>query len=622
MSANRKNISSGRRFASLHQSLLRLERKVHGFVAPMSVTLMVLSAIASVVCLVGIVVHVGFEHDDVDLRRIFSLMRWCQGVFTVNVLFNLIFNLRTTLRETRIIKWTVDVAIIVMLLPWLYPKPLHPWIPWLKDLLYSSRMLYIVLVTYSVVTLSYALFRMVGRRTNPSLLMSASFLIFILIGSFLLMLPKCTYYPISYVDSLFVSTSAVSITGLTPVDVSTIFTPMGQWILAILIQIGALGVLTFTSFFALFFSGNTSIYSQLMLRDMVYSKSMNSLIPTLLYILGFTVTVEAVGAVLIWLSIHGTLGMTLTDEIAFSAFHSLSAFCNAGFSTLHDGLSNPLLLKGNISIYWIMTLLIVAGSIGFPILVNIRDAMVAQLKRIRYWFCRRTTDRPARQVYIYNMNTRIVLFTFTALLIAGAALFFMFEYNHSLAGMTLEEKITQSVFNSAVPRSAGFASVNPAGFMGSTLIVVMFLMWVGGASQSTGGGIKVNTFAAIWLNIRAVLTGAPRATAFRRRISIGSVRRANAVVALSIISYLIFSLAIVALEPRLPLKALLFESLSALFTVGSSLGITADLSAPSKVILSVAMFLGRVGLLSLLTGLVRRHKEVGVSYPSDDIIIN
>ena len=147
MSANRKNISSGRRFASLHQSLLRLERKVHGFVAPMSVTLMVLSAIASVVCLVGIVVHVGFEHDDVDLRRIFSLMRWCQGVFTVNVLFNLIFNLRTTLRETRIIKWTVDVAIIVMLLPWLYPKPLHPWIPWLKDLLYSSRMLYIVLVT-------------------------------------------------------------------------------------------------------------------------------------------------------------------------------------------------------------------------------------------------------------------------------------------------------------------------------------------------------------------------------------------------------------------------------------------------------------------------------------------
>ncbi len=119
------------------------------------------------------------------------------------------------------------------------------------------------------------------------------------------------------------------ITGLTPVDVYTNFTPMGVTILAALIQIGGLGVMTFTSFFAIFFSGNASIYSQMLLRDMIYSRSMSALVPTLFYILGFTLTVEAIGAVAIWLSVTGTLGMTLEEEMAFAAFHSLSSFCNA-----------------------------------------------------------------------------------------------------------------------------------------------------------------------------------------------------------------------------------------------------------------------------------------------------
>lgn len=188
--------------------------------------------------------------------------------------------------------------------------------------------------------------------------------------------------------------------------------------------------------------------------------------------------------------------------------------------------------------------------------------------------------------------------------------------------MTFWERVTQSAFNSATPRSAGFSSISPAGFMPVTLIMVMFLMWVGGASQSTGGGIKVNTLAAIWLNLRAILTGAPRVTAFRRTVSLGSIRRANAVVAISIFSYLICSVLVVTFDPQLPLKALLFESLSALFTVGSSLGITPQLSDPSKITLSIAMFLGRVGLISLLTGLMHRRHAPGVDYPSDNIIIN
>ncbi|MDE6783395.1 MAG: potassium transporter [Paramuribaculum sp.] len=585
--------------------------------------LMITSSIGAVVCLAAMVVHAGYDHTPEAYAAIKALIRSMQILFIVNILFNLLLRTRATLRDSRVIKWIVDIAVLTTLIPLLFPHPAHSWMGWLHTFLYSNYYTYSVLIAYCIVTISFMLFKLVGRRTNPSLLLSGSFLVFILIGSFLLQLPKCTHSVLSYTDALFVSTSAVSITGLTPVDVATTFTPLGYTVIAILIQIGALGVMTFTSFFALFFSGSTSIYSQMMLKDMVYSKTMNALVPTLLYILGFTVVVELLGAVLIFLSIHSTLDMTLGQEIGFSVFHSISAFCNAGFSTIPDGFANPLLLDNNIPIYWVLTLLIVSGAIGYPILVNFRDAIAEKLRRAL------TRLRPghrgqegARTIHLFNLNTKIVLVTFSILFVAAAVLFFIIEYDNSLAGMTMGEKITQSVFNSAVPRSAGFSSVNPAEFMPSTLIMVMLLMWVGGASQSTAGGIKVNTLAAIWLNLRAIVTGAPKVTAFSRQISIGSIRRANAVVAISILSYFALSFTLLLLEPTLPVRDLLFESLSALFTVGSSLGVTADLGTTAKIVVCVAMFVGRVGLVSLLTGLVRHNQLHGAAFPSDIIIIN
>ncbi|MDE5857121.1 MAG: potassium transporter, partial [Muribaculaceae bacterium] len=154
--------------------------------------------------------------------------------------------------------------------------------------------------------------------------MSCSFIVLILAGSFLLMMPRCTYNGISYIDSLFVSTSAVCITGLTPIDISATFTPFGILIVGILAQIGGLGVMTFTYLFALFFSGSASVYSQLMVKDMIYTKTINALWPTLLYILGFTLTIEAIGAVAFFFTIDGTIGESLNDEIIFSIFHAMS----------------------------------------------------------------------------------------------------------------------------------------------------------------------------------------------------------------------------------------------------------------------------------------------------------
>lgn len=579
-----------------------------------------LAVAASVACIVCVTVMAGYEHTVEHQAELKYVVRLCQGVFVLNVVYHYLFEFHHTCQSNKLIKWILDAAIVISTIPWGWPRPEHPWLPWLCDIFYSRWYLYPVLIAYSVLTLSYGIIRAIGKRTNPSLLMSGSFIVIILVGSMLLQLPRCAYLPLEYSDALFVSTSAVCITGLTPVEIFSTFTPLGQLVLLVLIQVGCLGLMTFTSFFALFFSGSTSIYSQLMLKDIVYSRSMNALIPTLRYIFAFTITIEAIGAMLIYLTVRGTMGMSPADELWFSVFHSVSSFCNAGFSVLPQGMSNPVLMYDNLSVYWVTTVIIIAGAIGFPILTNIKDTLAQHLQR--GWRRLRHKRVGPKIVHNYNMNTRIVFTTFFLLFAAGAVAFLILEYDNTLAGMDFAKKVTQAVFNSATPRSAGFSSVAPSGFLPSTLIIVMFLMWIGGGSQSTAGGIKVNTFAAICLNLKSIITGRSSVTAFSRTIAVGSIRRANAVVALSIISYFSFATTLVIMEPGLSTRDLLFEALSALFTVGSSLGVTPALSAKSEILLCAAMFLGRVGIISLLTGLTPQQRDGGARYPNDIIIIS
>lgn len=580
----------------------------------------VVAFVASVACLVGMTVYFGFEHSPAEARRLMRLVRSAQALFIANILFNMVFCFRDTMRQTRIIKWIVDIAVLTTLLPLLYPHPQHPWIPFLEQILYSKAFLFPVLTAYSAVDISYGIMKTMGKRTNPSLIMSVSFLLFILIGSCILMMPKCTVGGISYVDSLFVATSAVCITGLTTIDISQTFTPTGLLVLGVLVQTGGLGVMTFTSFFALFFSGDTSVYSQLMVKDMIYSKTINALLPTLLYILGFTLVIEAIGAAAFFMCVHGTLGMTVEEELVFSAFHALSAFSNAGFSNIEGGLSNPLLLHSSQSVYLVASALIFAGGIGFPTLMNFKSAIALRCRRL--WHSLTGRGKMLNPAHVYDLNTRIVLATTLSVFLISSLLFFIFEYDNTLAGMSLRDKIVQSVFNSFVPRSSGFSSVNPGGMLNITLIMFVVLMWIGGASQSTAGGIKVNTFAAMLLNLKAVVLGRDRVTAFRRTISRPSLRRAHAVIGLSIVSFVIYAMVLVGLEPHLPTRALLYEAASALFTVGTSLGITPQLGLPAKLLLCTAMFLGRVGIISLLIGIAGTHNDPSAKFPADNIIIN
>ncbi len=577
-----------------------------------------LAIIASMLCLVCLIVLIGYEHNADDRILIHKLLRGCQLTFIISVIYDIVFRFKATARRTKL-KWAVDVAVILTALPLANPSPSDTWMPSIADILYSHKFIYAILAAYSTLEICYAVMRLTARRTNPSLLLSGSFLFFIIIGSLVLMLPKCTTVPLSYIDSLFVATSAVCITGLTPIDIAATFTPTGIAVLAVLCQIGGIGVLTFTSFFAMFFSGTTSVYNQLLVRDMVYSKTMNALLPTLLYIIGFTLTIEAIGAVAVYFTIPEQLGLSETDKLIFAGFHSLSAYCNAGFSCLPQGMANPALMTPGQSLYIVTSLLIMAGAIGFPILVNFKDIIAGRLSG--FWQ-RLKNRRPDTPLHLYDLNTKLVLYTTSAILVVASAAFFVLEYDNTLRDMTLWQKAVQSVFNSLIPRSAGFASVNPSDFMPLTLLLVVVQMWVGGASQSLAGGIKVNTVAAVFLNVRSVISGRKRAWAYGRAVSLGSVRRANTVLALAIAAFLGFTALVMALEPGIPAKQIVFEVTSALFTVGSTLGATAALCTGSKIALSVAMFVGRVGIISILSGFVASRRDISGHLPEESIIIN
>lgn len=580
----------------------------------------VLAFIAAIFCIISGAVYVGFDHNETDAGHLSGVIKVCQIVFIINVVFNIVLKPRENTRNSRLLKWIVDIAILLTLPSLLFPNPQGALLTAVESVAYNKWVIYAIVGAYAIVELSYGLNKVLDRKINPSMLLASSFLFFIIIGSFILMMPRCTVNGISYINSLFVSTSAICITGLTPVDVATTFTPFGFLILSIMIQIGGLGLMTFTSFFALFYSGNNSVHSQVIVKDMIYSKTINSVLSTLLYILGFTLAIELIGAVAIFFSIHGTLGMSLEDELIFSGFHSLSAFCNAGFSNLEGGLSNPALLQVNQSIYIIASVLIFFGGLGFPILVNLKSAIFRHVRNFfRRIFRKRRRHEPA---HVYDMNTKIVLVTTLIIFVVSALLFFIFEYNNSLAGMSVSDKIVHSIFNSFIPRTAGFSSVNPAGFLNITLIMIVVLMWIGGGSQSTAGGIKVNTFAVLLLELKAAITGKRVVVVYNRTIAHESIRRACAVVSLSILAFVVYAMLLVAFEPSLPVKALLFETASALFTVGSSLGITEELSDASKILLSTAMFLGRVGLISMLMGFAGQRKDPPVHHPVDNVIIN
>jgi len=607
-----------------HKILLYQNKLLQPYVRILLRMMAVLTYMASLLLIVGVVYEHGFPLSATDISHLKILYKAVWIIFLIDVTLHIFLEYKGTKKNFRKLAWILSWLLYLTLVPVIFHRPdeegaiLYVW-----DFLGSKFYHIPLLLLFSFLNLSNGLVRLLGRRTNPSLILAVSFFVIILIGTGLLLLPRCTVEGVvlSWVDALFTSTSAVCVTGLVPVDVSATFTPMGLTVIILLIQVGGLGVMTLTSFFAMFFMGNTSLYNQLVVRDMVSSNSLGSLLSTLLYILGFTMVIEGAGMVSIWLGIHGTLGMSLEEELAFSAFHSISAFCNAGFSTLPGNLGNPMVMTGHNSLYISVSLLIILGGIGFPILVNFKDIVLYHLRR--FWKFVRTLklDRHKKQ-HLYNLNTKIVLIVTLLLLVLGTLAVAAFEWNGSFAGMSVADKWTQAFFNATCPRTAGFSSVDLTSLSVQTILIYIFLMWIGGAAQSTAGGVKVNAFAVVVLNLIAVLRGTERVEVFGRELSHDSIRRSNATVVMSLGVLFLFIFVLSILEPKMSVMTLTFECVSALSTVGSSLNATPLLRDESKLLVALLMFVGRVGLITLMLGIVKQKKNTKYRYPSDDIIIN
>lgn len=605
-----------------HKYFLYQNKLLQPYIRSFLAATAVITYVASIAFLCALIYQYGFELTPETADKLNTLYKAVWIVFLADMSLHWLLEYADTRKKYRKLAWVLSILLYLTLVPVIFHRPedngsiLMFW-----EILHSRLYHVVVLSVLSLLQLSNGLVRLLGKRTNPSLILAVSFFIIILVGTGLLMLPRCTISGISWVDSLFISTSAVCVTGLTSVDLTTTFTTEGFVVILLLIQIGGLGVMTLTSFFALFFMGNTSLYNQLVVRDMVNSKSLGSLLSTLLYTLGFTLVIETMGMITIWLSIHGTMDMNLEEELAFAVFHSISAFCNAGFSTLPGNLGNPLMMNNHNLFYVLISILVILGGIGFPILVNLKEIIFYRLKRMTQFLLRKNKVS-AKSVQLYNLNTRIVV-TMTFLLLAvGTLILLAFEWNHAFAGMSIAEKCTHAFFNAACPRTAGFSSVDFSLFGIQSILIYILLMWIGGGAQSTAGGIKVNAFAVVILNLAAVIRGSQRVEVHGRELAHDSIRRSNATVVMSLIILFVSIFLLSWLEPTLPLLSLTFEAVSALSTVGSSLNLTPLLQESSKLVIVVLMFVGRVGLITMMLGIVKQKKNTKYKYPSDNIIIN
>lgn len=450
-----------------------------------------------------------------------------------------------------------------------------------------------------------------SRALSPGMVFTLSFAALILLGTLLLKTPQATRAGIGWIDALFLSTSAVCVTGLSPVDISTTLTLHGQGVLLGLIQVGGLGVMTLTYFFAHVLAGGMSLRSRIGLQELLSEDNLGQIGTTLALIIGFTFLIEMSGAVLIHTALKDS-GLPSDHRLFFSVFHSVSAFCNAGFSTLGPGLADPMVAQHRGFLSTIMAL-IVLGGLGFPVVQQFYAYLSGHF---RFWF--RLTQRvPAR----LSANSRIVLLTTAALLGGGTLAIWLTEFVFGSGPSTVSPGFT-ALFHAVTARTAGFNITDPTAMVPATVALMILLMFIGGSPSSTAGGIKTSTLAVAVLSLRRVLLGRRDLEAFQRRFDDELATRALSIILVAAAFLALVTLGLLVLHPELPPFDLLFEATSALGTVGLTRGVTPKLGPEAKLLLAFAMLVGRVGVLSFVASFLPRRNRPAFRYPETTIVLN
>ena len=452
------------------------------------------------------------------------------------------------------------------------------------------------------------------KNFTPAQKIAGSFLLVIMLGTVLLMLPMAhrdhQFY--SLIDALFTATSATCVTGLV-VDVTVQeFTVFGQAVILMLIQIGGLGLMTLMAVFILLLKSRLSMHEKMAMKEMLNQDQVFNMHRFLMDILKYTMLFEGCGMVLLALRFIPDFG--LLRGLFKALFVSVSAFCNAGFdnlgsASLMDYAHDPLV------ILTIMAL-IVLGGLGFAVWFDLRD-------KLKLWLKREINLEKFRKSL--SLHTKIVLFMTFQLILVTAVILFLLEFQNegTIGTFAWWEKGMTSLFESVTLRTAGFASINYANLTLASKFLMVLVMFVGGSPGGTAGGVKTTTLAVLFLFIIATLRGHIHTVMFRRSISRDIIVRAMSIFFINLLTLIMGIFLLCILEDK-PFIDLVFEAASALATVGLSLGITSTLSVGGKFIIILLMFVGRVGITTFIMSLISHHnlkQRNAVAYPNGTIIV-
>lgn len=435
--------------------------------------------------------------------------------------------------------------------------------------------------------------------------LALGYLFVILIGSALLILPFATAKgeSTSYLGALFTSTSATCVTGLTPYQTGTHWSLFGQIVILMLIQLGGLGFMTFVSSILLFFKRGIGLGNRRLLMASAGSEKLAGLSTLVKRIVIGTAIFEFAGAAALCFRFVPDFGWA--RGIYYSVFHSVSAFCNAGFDLLsYEGFGSLSYYATDPVVSITICILIIMGGLGFCVWGDVLDC------RFRY--------------KKYQLNTKVVLTVSFILITVATFLFMLFEWeNPTYEDYNFGQRLLVSFFNSVTPRTAGFFTTDPSSMSESGYLLTVVLMFIGGSSGSTAGGLKVGTFSVIIMGMIGVFRGKRDLNIGKRRIEYSLVSQSLAIFAAMLMIIIISTLSICAIERSeiASFETVLYECVSAVCTVGLSINLTPHLAAFSKIILIILMYAGRVGILTLALALSKNEKDPEIRYPVDTLII-
>lgn len=432
-------------------------------------------------------------------------------------------------------------------------------------------------------------------------ILALGFLAVIIIGAIILTLPisSASGETTNFLDALFTSTSAVCVTGLVTLDTGTYWSVFGQTVIMLLIEIGGLGFMSFTTLIAIILGKKITLRDRLILQDAMNTFDIQGLVKMVQYVLIFTVSVQLSGALLFSTQFIPKFGFV--KGLFYSIFHSVSAFCNAGFD-LFGNFSSLTGYSDNWVVILVASALIIIGGIGFAVWIEIYN--FKSIKKL-------------------SLHAKMVILVTSILVIGGTVLMFIFEHNNpnTLANMNIGDKVVNSFFAAVTPRTAGFNSISTDGMTNAGNLLTIILMFIGGSPGSTAGGIKTTTIGVLLVTVICVIRGREDAEAFKKRFPKELVYKAVTLFFIGGVLVMGATMLLSYTEQGASFLSLLYETTSAFATVGLTVGLTQQLTEVGKVLIMIMMYLGRVGPLTVVLSLMRNKKNNGVKYPEGKILI-